>query len=111
MLKKTNKLFYALAIVLAMVSCSSSNTNEDKVRSLDKDGSLETIMSVDHLNDSLDILKIHTHVWVKGELHKTNLKIDTIPALGMTRDTVRTNDDQDSIVDLKKKYQVFFTMQ
>ena len=110
MLKSANKLFYALLIVLAMASCSS-NENEDKVKSLDKDGSLETTMSVDHLNDSLDILKVHTNVWVKGTLHKSILKIDTIPSLGMTTDTVQTNDDQDSIVQLKKKYQVFFTMQ
>jgi hypothetical protein len=93
---------------IIIVSCSDP---EGKVKSVEKDGSVEIKIKPEYLNDSYDIIKMYRTYWIKGNEYKTLLSADTIPSLGMTKDTVQTDRDEDTIVNLKKHYQIFVTVQ
>ena len=61
-----------------------SGCDENEVQQISKEGAVETIMNVDHLDQTHDII-ITTHkVWIKNQLAKTIIYKDTIPSLGLT---------------------------
>ncbi len=76
---KTSLLILFLAVFLS--SCGQKN--EDIVKEPNKEGSIETVVSVRHEKD-FDILTTTHKVWVKNQLDKTLIKIDTLTSLGTT---------------------------
>ena len=103
------KIFYGLLLVLAFSSCEEGEKNEDVVQQPDKDGSIETILSVTHA-DSFDILTTTHKVWVKGNLSKTIVKTDTLNALGMVNEEVEDKDGHTETKSVKKDYEFFITV-
>jgi len=98
-----------LLIVLATLLNSCEEKNEDIVSEPNKDGSIETIVSVKH-EDGFDILTTTHKVWVKNQLDKTLIKVDTLKSLGLT--TVE-GEDQDGYVEkaqVKKDYEFYITV-
>ncbi|MBC7614915.1 MAG: hypothetical protein H7202_02495 [Pedobacter sp.] len=74
----------SLFIFIAAVFFSScTQKNEDIVKEPNKEGSIETVVSVTHEN-GFDILTTTHKVWVKNKLDKTLIKIDTLASLGTT---------------------------
>lgn len=102
------KIIYGLLLVLAFSSCEEER-NEDVVQQPDKDGSIETILSVTHA-DSVDILTTTHKVWVKGNLSKTIVKTDTLSALGMINVTAEDKDGHTETKSVKKDYEFFITV-
>lgn len=92
-----------------MASCNKQETPEDVVKSISTNGSVETVVSVEHA-DSANILVTRHKVWVKNELAKEFVTRDTIPALGDTLITVNKNgiDLQQAV---QKDYEFYITVQ
>lgn len=84
--------------------------NEDKVKEVSKNGSIETSISVDHLNDSLDILISTNKVWVHNSLVKTTVHTDTVPSLGVEMEEAENDNGDLQNVALKKDYELYITV-
>ena len=92
--------------MLVFMSCE----DDDKVQEISKNGSIETVMSVDHLNDRFDIVKTSHKIWIKNILVKNIIHTDTIPALGLTTENGENSDGDTRSVTLKKDYEIFITV-
>ncbi len=87
-----------------------SGCDENEVQQISKEGAVETIMNVDHLDQTHDII-ITTHkVWIKNQLAKTIIYKDTIPSLGLTSQEAENSDGDTKTVSLKKDYEVYITV-
>lgn len=74
----------SLFILFAAVYFSScKEKNEDIVNQPNKEGSIETTVSVKHV-EGFDILTTIHKIWVKNKLDKTLIKVDTLTSLGTT---------------------------
>ncbi|QNK62723.1 hypothetical protein H7F33_19650 [Pedobacter sp. PAMC26386] len=95
-------------LVLSLMACKEEN--DDKVKVVDKDGSVETKVHITHLTDSLDVMKTENIFWVKNKDVKRVVRLDTIPALGVSDEQGENSSGQDSTVKIKKNYQIFITV-
>ena len=95
-----------LFLIIVIISCDE----DDKVKEISKNGSIETVMSVDHLNANLDIVKTSYKIWVKNILVKTVIHTDTLPSLGLTTEEGENSDGDIRKVTLKKDYEIFITV-
>lgn len=105
---KKIKLCLLLVGLMALTGCEKEK--EDEVNSVDKSGSIETELSVEHL-DSTDILITKHKIWKDKKLFKEIVKRDTIPSLGDTLVTGEDSDGNDHTAKTKKDYQFFITVQ
>ena len=75
-----------------------------------KEGAIETIMNVDHLDNLHDIIITTHNVWVKNQLIKQIVSRDTIPTLGISSQVAQNDDGDAKIVSLKKEYEIYITV-
>ena len=101
-------LLIAIAGCLAFTGCDEDN--EDKTKDIEKDGSVETVLDVQHLNDSSDVLTTEHRVWIKGSLYKTFQYHDTVPSLGTMIADGENKDGEETHVNVKRDYQFFITV-
>ena len=98
-------------ILLASISsCNEKEYKEDEVSSTDKKASIETELSVQHI-DTADVLVTRHKIWKDHKLFKEIVKRDTIPSLG---DTLMETEDNDGVVHTvktKKDYEFYITVQ
>ena len=99
----------AAAALLLFFSCDTKQ-NEDITQSVNKSGSIETAVQVEHIDSLQDVL-ITTHkIWEHNQLVKTFQYRDTLPGLG-TQNTMAENADGDTKnVSVKKEYEIFITV-
>jgi hypothetical protein len=103
------KILFCLLATLTFASCDEKEPSEDVVQEPNKDGSIETILSVTHA-DSFDILTTTHKVWVKGQLDKTLVKTDTLNSLGMTTEEAEDKDGHKENKAVRKGYEIFITV-
>lgn len=106
----SNHKFLAVLSVLILVSCGGNENPEDQVNQVDKNGSVETVLSVQH-SDSSDILVTKHRIWKNHRLLREIVKKDTIPALGDTVEVVEDGNGSFQQANIKKEYQFFITVQ
>jgi hypothetical protein len=99
MTKKNAILLIAFSVLIITVVClivytTSLPATDDKTQSVDRKGSIETAVSVQHADSTHDVLLTSHKVWLHDSVYKTLSYRDTIPAL-------------DSI---RKDYQIFITV-
>jgi hypothetical protein len=99
MTRKNAILLIAFSVLIVTVVClivytASLPAADDKTQSVDRTGSVETDVSVQHADSAHDVLLTSHKVWLHDSVYKTLLYHDTIPAL----DSVR------------KDYQIFITV-
>ncbi|MBL1221794.1 hypothetical protein JET18_13160 [Chryseobacterium sp. L7] len=94
--------------ILAFTACKKEK--EDEVNNVDKSGSVETVLSVEHL-DTADVLITKHKIWKNKKLFKEIVKKDTIPSLGDTLVGGEDNDGNSHIAKTKKDYEFFITVQ
>lgn len=104
-----NKILLCLGLSLVFASCKDKEQNDDVVQQPDKDGSIETVLSVTHA-DSFDILTTTHKVWVKGNLAKTLVKTDTLQSLGMISEEAEDKDGKTETKRVPKDYEFFITV-
>lgn len=98
-----------MAALVFLSACKEELAPEDAVTSVSKNGSVETVVSVEHA-DSADILVTKHKVWVKNSLVKEITERDTIPVLGDTVVTI-TNNGNEVQQTVKKDYEFYITVQ
>jgi hypothetical protein len=97
------------AALLFLFSCDKKQ-NEDITQSVNKNGSVETAVQVDHLDSLHDIL-ITTHkIWAQNREVKTLVYRDTLPALGIEHATAENAEGETKNVQVKKDYEIFITV-
>jgi len=97
------------AALLLLFSCSNKQ-NEDITESVNKNGSIETSVQVEHLDSLQDIL-ITTHkIWAKDQIVKSVIYRDTLPSLGVEHTTAENADGDQQKVQVKKDYEIFITV-
>ena len=98
------------AALLLLFSCDDKKQNEDITQSVNKNGSVETAVQIEHLDSLHDIL-ITTHkIWVKNLELKTILYRDTLPALGKENTMAENADGETKEIHVKKEYEIFITV-
>jgi hypothetical protein len=83
-----------VTIVCLIIYTGSLSSTEDKTQTIDRNGSIETGVSVVHADSTHDVVLTSHRVWLHDTVYTTLSYRDTIPAL-------------DSI---KKDYQIFITL-
>lgn len=104
-----DRLWFFLLTGLVITGCQQQN-NEDKVKEVDKDGSVEMKVKINHLDSARDVMKTEKIFWVKGRQEKTVVDLDTVPALGTTTENVKTSSGEDTTATIKKNYKIFITV-
>jgi hypothetical protein len=97
-------------IFFTMTLFFSSCENEDKVKDISRDGAIETVMNVVHLNDKQDVITTIHIIWVKSVLVKTAVHTDTIPALGIMKTETAITGEVSKESDVKKDYEFYITV-
>lgn len=102
------RIFPLILISFLFASCDE-NKNEDIVNEPNKDGSIETVVSVKHEKD-FDILTTTHKIWVKNNLDKTLIKVDTLKSLGTTLAEGEDEDGNTKKSVVKKDYEFYITV-
>lgn len=105
-MKKLGVFLILIVPLLVFQACG----NDDKVKEISKNGSIETSIKVDHLNDTLDILISTNKVWIHNALVKTTIHADTIPSLGTAMEEAENDNGDTQNVILKKDYELYITV-
>ena len=99
-------VFFCALLTLGAIACSDK---EPAVSSLNKEHSIEVTLETKKLNSSSMLLVTRENVYVKGNLVKTILKTDTIPALGDSIQSVSLGDSETRTA-IPKEYEFFVTV-
>lgn len=105
---KKIKLYLLSVGIMVFTACEKEK--EDEVKDVNKSGSIETVLSVEHL-DHADILITKHKIWKDRKLFKEIVKKDTIPSLGDTLVGGEDSNGSEHIVKTKKDYEFFITVQ
>ena len=103
------KLVLPFAFVASIYSCKEQK-QEDITNEINKNGSVETSVSVSKLDSANDILVTKHTVWVKGNKFKELEYRDTVPALGMETKTAENSEGDTKTIEVKKEYEIFITV-
>ncbi len=108
-MKSTILVIFCSHVILLLASCEPKK-NEDITQEVNKNGSIETAVEIQHL-DSLNDLLITSHkVWVKNILTKQIIFNDTIPSLGKTPTVAENKDGKKKNMNINKEYEIFITV-
>ena len=94
---------------LMLLSCKSEK-NEDVTDSVNKDGAVETDISVQHLDSLHDVLITKHKVWTNYNTSKSIEYRDTIPSLGTEYKNAENEDGDTKSINIKKAYEIFITV-
>lgn len=97
------------AALLFLLSCSDKQ-NKDITSTVNKDGSVETAVQVEHLNSEYDVLVTTHKVWVHNAEFKTVTYRDTLPSLGMMNKEAENEDGDTKNIRVQKEYEIFLTI-
>lgn len=101
--------FY-LFILFSVCIFSCTQEPEDKTQTINKDGAIETVIGVEHLDATHDILTTKHITWVGGTSTKTIVHIDTIASLGMKKEEAVNDQDESMVVTIPKDYEIYITV-
>jgi uncharacterized lipoprotein NlpE involved in copper resistance len=105
------KVKFKMAIaVVAIIVIGCNEKNEDVTNTVDKSGSVETVVHIAHLDTLHDELVTTHKVWVKQNVFKTVEYRDTIPALGNESTEAENEDGDTKKVSVKKDYEIYITV-
>ncbi len=101
---------FILAALLLLSGCDSNTVPEDKVKMVDKDGSIETEVAVSHLNETYDMLTTTHKVWKNRSMVKTFVTHDTLPSLGSGMNDATDQDGSNKQVLSPREYEIYITV-
>ncbi len=100
-----------LSLIAALFGGSScSDKKEDVTDAVNRAGSVETSVTVQHADSTRDVLVTTHKIWANFSEFKTVIHQDTIPALGMENTTAENSDGDTKKVTVKKDYEIFITV-
>ncbi len=98
------------AALLFLFSCSNDKQNEDITQTVNKEGSIETAVQVEHLDSLHDVLVTTHKIWAQNQQIKTITYHDTLPALGTEHTLAENAEGETKNVHVKKDYEIFITV-
>ena len=103
-------IFFTSALFLN--ACGSDNANEDKVQTKDisREGSVETAVTIEHANDSFDVLVTNHKIWKNNAIVREVAYRDTLPTLGSMPTEASDKDGNTQNIVLKKDYELYITV-
>jgi hypothetical protein len=108
-MKKIFTIAFSIILMTALISCEEEK-QEDLTNEVNKNGSVESSVTVDHLDSANDILITKHAVWVKGNKLKDIEHRDTVPALGIENTIAENSEGDTKSVAVKKDYEIFITV-
>ena len=100
------KIFICALMIVGFASCENK---EPTVSSLNKEHAIEVTLETKQLNSSSVLLITRQNVYVKGNMVKTILRMDTIPSLGDSLQTIESGDTKTQAA-IPKEYEFFVTV-
>lgn len=95
---------------MTVTACDETEEKEDEVQNVDKKSSVETELSVQHI-DTADVLITKHKIWKDNKLFREIIKRDTIPALGDSLQVVEDENGNEHSTKVKKDYEFYITVQ
>lgn len=95
------------------IACKNDEKNvDDKVQTKDisRDAAIETVVTTEHFNDSLDVLVTTHKIWKSNVMVKETRYTDTLPALGTMQTEVKDENGNMKNAMLKKDYEFYITV-
>lgn len=108
-MKRIFAIAFSIILMTALVSCEEEK-QEDLTNEVNKSGSVESSVTVDHLDSVNDILITKHAVWVKGNKIKDIEHRDTVPSLGIENTTAENSEGDTKSVAVQKDYEIFITV-
>ena len=105
-MRKMKAFLICLAGFVFILGCSEN----DKVKQISKQGSIETVIDVNHLDQNHDIIVTTHNVWIKNELVRKIVHRDTVPTLGYGVQDFKNFDGDTKSVFSKKEYEIYITV-
>jgi hypothetical protein len=99
-----------LGIIYLVNWRGTSDAGEDQGKTLDKDGSVETSISVEHADSTHDIILTSHKVWIGNKQYAVIVHRDTVPGLDSLTTTAGNDNGNSTQVRVKKDYQLFITV-
>jgi hypothetical protein len=99
-----------VAVVCLIVYVSSLPSTDDKTQAIDRNGSVETAVSVEHADSTHDVINTSHKVWLHDSVYATLHYRDTIPALDSVTTEGEDNTGNTKSLRVKKDYQIFITV-
>ena len=99
-----------IAVVLAVRQNDSHSPGDDQTQFVDKKGSVETSVSIQHSDKTHDVILTRHRVWVHDTTYATLYHRDTIPALDSMATEAEDNNGDSKFVMVQRDYQLFITV-
>ncbi len=109
MKRNSFRLVWLMTIGLLIFSSCEEKENEDLTPEVNKNGAVETSVSVEHGDSLHDVLITKHIIWNKGVTAGTFEHRDTVPALGLSNN-VKDESGSEKNVTVKKEYEIFITV-
>lgn len=93
-------------VSILIVSCN----DEEPVKEISKEGSVETSINIEHKDSIHDIITTTHKVWINNKLVKKSVYNDTIPALKNPAQVGDNNKSGTKLVLAPKDYEVYITV-
>jgi len=103
-------IILSLAGAMLCLAACKDDPKEDVTNGVNKTGSVETAVTVQHADSTHDVLTTTHKVWTNNSVWKTIVYNDTIPALGTEHTTGENANGDTAQVDVKKDYEIFITV-
>lgn len=105
---RLNKHFALFFIPLVIIACKKKN--EDITESVNKNGSVETAVHIEHIDKDHDELVTTHTIWVKQNMYKSVQYRDTLPTLGIENTQAENEDGDTKNVSVPKEYEIYITV-
>ena len=103
--------FFAATIVATGILLSSCDEkNEDITQDINKNGSIESAITIEHADSLHDVLITKHNVWTNGAISKSIVYRDTVLALGQMTTDAENKEGETQKVAVKKDYEIFITV-
>ena len=106
-----------LSVVLSPLFLSSCDDDEakddereDRVKTIEKDGSIEVVFNSRKLDDTRDIIETKKTFWVKNAKYKEKIELDTVPSLGKIKAEGTDSTGKALTGEVKKEYEFYVTI-
>ncbi len=104
------KLTAATMVICLAIAACNIDKKEDVTNDVNKEGAVETSVTVEHMDSTNDVIITKHKVWRLQNEYKTIEYRDTIPALGETNTEAENKDGDTKNVRVKKDYEIFITV-
>lgn len=107
---KHTHVFLAALVTTSVALHACAEKNEDITPTVNKNGAVETAVTIEHLDTLHDVLLTKHTVWLHGDPYKKIEYRDTVPALGIENTTAENEAGDTKTVQVKKDYEIFITV-